>query len=308
MVALKVSNETAEEFVARILEKWLSKILVGDAVAVLDDDEEMNWRLFFAHSQDMQGFAADIFTGGKNERSIAGWVGLRDRWNGGSRALIADLARVWELHQGDLEKWSHPHKPKELIAKGVAPLLDLLENSKAPGAQLFGSALREFRGDKIARKTNRMVRAYVENAAFLKPHGFSYRSYLASICPSSMPPRGNVLQAEARWVSTVDEDFYNVGEPVANYMVCDWLLWFWLRDEIDWFASFKADSVQKKSLAAMLDLPQTDRAFVEYSRSLRVPHGFGHLSGKPMPPRLLNECIWLEGNQSSSARTTCGVI
>ena len=104
MVGPNRSNETAEEFVARILAKWLPKILVGDGVAVPDDDEEMNWRLFFAHSQDMQGFAADIFTGGKDERSIDGWVGLRDRWNGGSHALIADLARVWELHQVDLEK------------------------------------------------------------------------------------------------------------------------------------------------------------------------------------------------------------
>jgi hypothetical protein len=308
MADSKRSSETAGEFVHRVLEKWLRTILVGDAVAVPDDDEEMNWRLFFAHSQDMQGFAADIFTGGKNERSIDGWTGLRDRWTGGSHALIADLARVWELHQGDLKKWSHPHKPKELSAKGVGPLLDLLENSKVPGAQLFASMLREFKGDKIARKTNKLVRAYVENAAFLKPHGFSYRSYLASLCPSSMPPRGNVTEAEVRWVSRVDADFYNVGEPVANYMVCDWLLSFWIKDEIDWFASFKADSVQKKSLAAMLDLPQTDRAFVDFCRSLRVPSGFDHLSDKALPPRLLNECIWLEGNQSSKPRATCGAI
>jgi hypothetical protein len=81
MVGSNRSSETAGDFVARILEKWLPQILVGDTVAVPDDDEEMNWRLFFAHSQDMQGFAADIFTGGKNERSIGGWAGLRDRWS-----------------------------------------------------------------------------------------------------------------------------------------------------------------------------------------------------------------------------------
>ena len=71
--------ETATEYVARILAKWLARIVTGEAVAVPDDDEEMNWRLFFAHSQVMQGFAADSFTGGKNERSTHSWTGLRDR-------------------------------------------------------------------------------------------------------------------------------------------------------------------------------------------------------------------------------------
>jgi hypothetical protein len=86
-------------------------------------------------------------------------------------------------------------------------------------------------------------------------------------------------------------------------MVCDWLLWFWIRGDIDRFASFKADSVQKRSLAARLDLPQTDGAFVEYCRTLRVPDGVGELSEKPLPPRLLNECIWLESNRSP--KSTC---
>ncbi|MGO9918421.1 MAG: hypothetical protein ACLQIB_27455 [Isosphaeraceae bacterium] len=293
-------SEIATTFVTRILDKWLPQILEGEAVAVPDDDEEMNWRLFFAHSQDMQGFAADIFTGGRNERSGECWKGLRDRWNGTSHALIADLACMWALHESDFKKWSHPHKPRDLTAMGIGPLVDLFLTSRIPGAELFGVAIREFKGGKAARKTNRMLRAYVENAAFLKPHGFSYRSYLRSVVPTSVPPKGNVLQAEARWVAAVDRDFYNVGDPLANYMVCDWLLWFWIRGEIDWFAGFKADSVQRRSLAAMLDLPQTDSAFVQYCRTLCVPDGFGDLSGKPLPPRLLNECIWLEGNRSTN--------
>jgi hypothetical protein len=249
----------------------------------------------------MQGFAADIFTGGENERSSVGWTGLRDRWKGTSHALMADLARVWEGCEAELKRWSHPHKTQEMAAKGIEPLLGILENSSISGAQVFGRALREFRGDKVARKTNRMIRAYVQNAALLKPHGFSYRTYLGSIAPSSVPPRGDVLQAEARWIGAVERDFYNVGPPLANYMICDWLLGFWMRGQIDWFASFKADSVQKKSLAKILDLPQTDSAFVDYCRTLRVPPGFGELSEKPLPPRLLNECIWMEGNQSTTS-------
>jgi hypothetical protein len=178
-----------------------------------------------------------------------------------------------------------------MTAMGIAPLLELLLGSGMRGAEVFGQTVRDLKGANIARKTNRMLRAYVQNAALLRPHGLSYRSYLWSIVPSSVPPKGNVIEAETRWVRTVQRDFYNVGRPLANYLVCDWLLWFWIRGEIEWFESFKADSVQKRSLAAMLDLPQTDTAFVDYCRTLTVPDGFGNLSGRPLPPRVLNECI-----------------
>jgi hypothetical protein len=159
----------------------------------------------------MQGFAADIFTGGKNERSAHGWTGLRDRWRGPSHPLIADLALIWERYETEFRRWSHPHKPPEMVAEGIRPLLDILLTSGVPGAEVFGAAIREFKGDKAARKTNRMLRAYVENAALLKPRGFSYRSYLRSIVPSAVPPRGDVLQPEAIWVAIIDRDFHNVG-------------------------------------------------------------------------------------------------
>ncbi len=151
-------SESATSFVSRILDKWLPQILEGEAVAVPDDDEEMNWRLFFAHSQDMQGFAADIFTGGRNERSTESWRGLRDRWSGTSHALMADLARIWAENESDFKKWSHPHKPHNLTAMGIGPLVDLFLTSRIPGAESFGLAIRDFKGD-AARKTNKMMRA-----------------------------------------------------------------------------------------------------------------------------------------------------
>jgi len=80
-----------------ILKKYARDIISGDGVAVPDDEGEMNWRLFFAHSQDMQGFRADVFTGGKNEAphpTDKSWIGLRDRWGGDSKSLMADLASV----------------------------------------------------------------------------------------------------------------------------------------------------------------------------------------------------------------------
>ncbi len=87
------------EYICKLFDDYLGAILTGDGVAVPDDPEEMNWRIFFAHSQDMQGFRADIFTGGPNEArhpTDPSFVGLRERWQGSSFALIADLASIWE--------------------------------------------------------------------------------------------------------------------------------------------------------------------------------------------------------------------
>ena len=50
------------DFIEELFKRYLNHILSQEPVP--DDVEEMNWRLFFAHSQDMQGFAADIFVGG----------------------------------------------------------------------------------------------------------------------------------------------------------------------------------------------------------------------------------------------------
>ena len=43
--------------------------------------------------------------------------------------------------------------------------------------------------------------------------------------------------------------------------------------------------------------------FVAYCRGLVIPPGHGRLSGRPCPPRILNECIWLERNASTPAAT-----
>ena len=45
-------------FLTEALKKHYPAIINSDSVAVPDDEEEMNWRLFFAHSQDMQGFSS----------------------------------------------------------------------------------------------------------------------------------------------------------------------------------------------------------------------------------------------------------
>ena len=82
--------DTGGPYLTRALRKYLPSLLLTDGVAVPDDPEEMRWRLFFAHSQDMIGFRADIFTGGPNEEDnpySPEYLGLRDRWPDGKTML-----------------------------------------------------------------------------------------------------------------------------------------------------------------------------------------------------------------------------
>ena len=296
------------DYTDRILRQYLPRILDGYRVAIPDDEEEMNWRIFFAHSQDMQGFRADIFTGGPNEDQHPidrGFVGLRPRWNRDSRSLIADLAKVWENPDCEqrLRRNSNPFRSAQEKAAGVAPLLEMLKASGIEGAVVFAETLSAFKGDKLARKTNRMIRAYVQSAALLhRNHDGSFRKYLASLVSGVFPPT-DVGPHEVRWVSQINVDFYNVGPAIANYMVCDWLLDLWRYGRIEWFTSHKPDSVFEKAVSRGLIPAEAGTDFVAFCRDIRIPDGFGAVSGKPCPPRVLNECIWIDGNALGSGRT-----
>ena len=291
------------EYIQGLFTNWLPCVLNGSGVRVPDDPKEMNWHIFFGHSQDMQGFRADIFTGGLNEEERPPFRGLRRRWtedhNGNSFSLIADLARLWE--DGPTRqifiRITDTHRPIEERRKGIQPALDLLLQSGAPGARVFAETLCELRGNKIARKTNMMVRAYVQNSHLLAKHGCSFRAYLQSIAPNEPFPPVGIPEAEKQWTRAIQRDYYNVGSAIANYMICDWLLGFWLEGRIDWFSSYKCDSVQQGALKDLLSEAAGD--FVAYCETLRIPEGYGIVSGKPCPPRVLNECIWLDRNASS---------
>ena len=129
----------------------------------------------------MQGFAADIFTGGPRERALPGYAGLRPRWAGDSHGLIADLARLWanDDTRARLVALSDPHRPPAERALGVAPALDLLRASGSRGAVVFVEALEALKGPRIARKTVGVIRSYIQNAHLLHArHGGSFRAYL----------------------------------------------------------------------------------------------------------------------------------
>jgi len=283
---------------------YLPSVLSANRVIVPDDPEEMNWHIFFGHSQDMQGFRADIFTDGRNENGHPPFRGLRQRWaedhNGNSLSLIADLARLWE--DGPTRQMfiriTDPHRPIEERRKGIQPALDLLLESADLGARVFAETLQELKGNKVARKTNMMVRAYVQNSYLLSKHGCTFRNYLQSIAPNEPFPPVGIPEAEKQWIRAIQRDFYNVGNALANYMICDWLLGLWREGRIEWFTSYKCDSVQKRALRSDC-LPEEASDFVAYCKTLRIPEGFDVVSGKACPPRVLNECIWLDGNASS---------
>jgi len=182
----------------------------------------------------------------------------------------------------------------------VGPAISFLRDSDVKGARVFGEALDDFRGARIAFKTYNMIRAYLQNSYLLSKHGFSYREFLRSIAGGGEFPPKSVAGVERKWVRETDIHFFNVGEALANYMVCDWLLWLWREGRIDWFESYKADSVHLKAVDLKL-LPEEARAgFVAYCRTIPMPGDFGPVAGKPCPPRVLNECIWLDGAATAS--------
>lgn len=286
-------------FLETLFRKHLGAVLAEAPVP--DTDEEMNWRLFIAHSQDMQGFAADIFIGGPNERdhpTDSTYHGVRDLWPGTSQKLIQDLAQVWE----DRRLQSRLRSLTQGSGHGVQEGISVLTDSSLEGARLFADRLVHLTGDKIGRKTNRMIRAYVQNSHQLGRYGYSFRQYLAANSPQgAFPPPISPMQ-EARWRGGIERDFYKVGPAIANYLICDWLLWLWKEGRLDWFESYKADSVHNGFVTSGLLPPLAGTDFVAYCKAVSIPAGHGTLSGKPCPPRVLNACLWLEGNQSSGPR------
>lgn len=108
-------------------------------------------------------------------------------------------------------------------------------------------------------------------------------------------PPADLETHERQWLARIAGDFYNVGPAIANYMICDWLLDHWRAGRVRWFTSFKADSVFEMAVSRGLVPPEAALDFVAFCRGIRVPEGFGLVSGSPCPPRVLNECIWIDG-------------
>lgn len=289
-------------YVEFLFEKHLSSVLNSNTIPIPDTQEEMNWHAFFAHSQDMQGFRADLFTEGHVDANGKRFIGLRDQWSGDSTSLIDQLGGLWDNQaiREELIKASNPFKSADSGYAGTEATLDILRNSGVNGAKVFADVLSQFTGDRIARKTNRMIRAYIQNAHLLNQHNSSFRCYLQDLLPDKNFPPDNISSAEKTWSGAIERDFYNVGPALASYMISDWLLWLWLTGKIEWFESYKADSVHNAIVEHKIVKPAED--FVTYCKNLKIPESGGSSGGKACPPRVLNECIWLEENKSSKGK------
>lgn len=186
----------------------------------------------------MQGFRADIFTGGPNEENnpyFPDYLGLRDRWPDGI-SMLEGIAALWlnPIAQKTLKEISHPFRSQELKALGTRPALELLRRLYGNATtQIFADAFDELKGHKIAHKTNAIIRAYCQNAALLAPYNYCFRTYLQSIVPDFDLPLADVTTAEALWHDRIMRDFYHVGPAMAPYLIADWLFWLWRAGQIE---------------------------------------------------------------------------
>jgi hypothetical protein len=72
---------------------------------------------------------------------------------------------------------------------------------------------------------------------------------------------------------------------LAAYMICDWQLWLWYEGRTAGFATYKQDSLHEEFVEryGREVVPRDQRAFIAWWFAIH----------SDLPPRLVNECIWL---------------
>lgn len=265
-----------------VWERYAADILNRPHVLIPDTEEDLNWHAFLGHSIDMQGFRAAEFAGiDPMSRSAPHFVPLQDRDIG-----VSQLGEVWDL----------PAIQTHLLTRASGTSFDTtLQCLKAEGGST-GRSLAEALETFPFRKRHSVVRALLQNSHVLKPYGYSFRNWLGHQCrelgENRFPPpdfrrpvlHGRVtLEAALCW--RLQQTFYQVGEAMAPYMLCDWQLWLWNSGETAVFANFKPDEYHTKFLAryGRASIPADPNGFADWWLSL----------DPDLPPRLANECIWL---------------
>ena len=262
-----------------LLERWGDGIVNGPGVAIPDTDEDLNWHAFLGHHQDMQGFEAGKFAGADPYTGRGEFRSLRARGIG-----VRDLASLWGV-PAIRDKLLSRQTGSEALARCVGVLRDA-------GGQV-GRELADAWDSFRSRKTKGALRAYLENSHFLGTFGFSFREYLRAqthqFSPAMDFPPSDVSPAyEGFLVQRIARDFWGVAETMASYMICDWLLWLWREKRIPWFETFKPDS-RHEAFAERFGWPFLGRdSFVRFCREQDLGY----------PPRVVNEVMWLEGEDN----------
>jgi hypothetical protein len=253
-------------------------------VIIPDEEEELNWHAFLAHSLDMQGFRADWFVGRWPNPEWPQFRTLSDRGIG-----IRELAALWEI--APIKDALSAPAQHELVA--VEDALAVLERHGGVTGHELADAFRTVR----MRKSMKTIRAYLQNSDFLRAHDFSFRRYLQTTAHELLgqpefPPKdflttvhhqGRPMSLETALARCLERDFYMVGPEIAPYMLCDWMLGLWRKRETGMFESFKWDS---RNMAFLSRYGKDIRDKGELLSWYRE-QGFHY------PPRVANEAIWL---------------
>ena len=263
---------------------YAEMILHRSQILIPDTDEDLTWHAFLGHSIDMQGFRAAEFAGvDPLTRKAPGFVPLNRRGIG-----VPELAQLWEVPE------IRRHLTSRLEAVPLDVTLGVLLAHGGPVGESLADAFAGFPW----RKFHWSVRALLENSAALRPHAFSFRSWLAQECErlgvGAFPPddfRRPVLLEGARTTlesalrDRLRRAFYMVGPAMSAYMLCDWQLWLWREGRTAVFANFKLDSFHEAFLRKFGGgaIPADEAGFARWWLDL--------FPG--LPPRLANECIWL---------------
>jgi len=268
-----------------LLDRWADDIVSGPGVAIPDTEEDLNWHAFLGHHQDMQGFDAGQFAGVDPYKGPGPFRCLRERGLG-----VKELADLWQI-ASIRESLCAPSTGGSQLARCVARIRSAGGHTGRELAEAWDS----FKGR--ARKTKAILRAYMANSHLLGQHDHSFRRYLEAqtrrFDPGlEFPPSTMTSAYESFLIERIAADFFNVGETMAAYMVCDWLLWLWREGRIDWFTTFKPDS-RHEQFAERFGFPfRSHESFVGFCREQNLGY----------PPRVVNEVIWLEGERGLSPR------
>lgn len=255
-------------------------ILDRPGVLIPDTDEDLTWHAFLGHSIDMQGFRAAEFAGVDGlTRPAPDFVSLRDRGVG-----VSELAGLWGVPE------IRRHLTSNLRGVPLSSTLDVLRAEGGEVGVSLADALQAFPW----RKFHWVVRALLENSALLADHGFSFRNWLKAACadvgvgafpPTDFRPAVDGISLEQRLRQRLQATFFQVGPTMAPYMICDWQLWLWANGETEVFATFKLDSFHDQFVARYGRglVPPDEDAFTDWWWGMYPD----------LPPRLVNECIWL---------------
>jgi hypothetical protein len=156
------------------------------------------------------------------------------------------------------------------------------------------------------RKGHWTIRALLQNSAALAGSAYSFRQWLRRECAelgtTEFPPADFLRRVDGDGADApvsleealrrrVEGAFYMVGPALSAYMICDWQLWLWNEGRTGVFAMYKQDSFH-------------DQFVARYGRGL-LPADRPSFTGwwfsmyADVPPRLVNECIWL-GTESGT--------